>query len=188
MSISASMALADAPVVKAAGGILQRSTSRGDEVMVVYRKLHQDWTLPKGRVNEGESFEEAALRQVQFSTGCSCQLGRYLGTISYSDAGIPRVASFWRMSLLQQRPLDENEEIGEATWLPIASAIERLSHPQEKALLLRLANASRTYQPPELEPPVPQVYSAVPTERYPLPQVERPHAQPEERIPVFNAI
>ncbi|HLY92401.1 MAG TPA: NUDIX domain-containing protein, partial [Candidatus Angelobacter sp.] len=64
---------ADPPVIKAAGGILQRTSSRGDEVMVVYRKRHQDWTLPRGKVKDGESFQEAAVREVLEETGCSCR-------------------------------------------------------------------------------------------------------------------
>ena len=71
----APIAPVDPPVIKAAGGILQRSTPRGDEVMVVYRKRHQDWTLPRGKVKDGESFQEAAMREVQEETGCSCRIG-----------------------------------------------------------------------------------------------------------------
>ena len=59
----APIAPADPPVIKAAGGILQRTSPRGDEVMVVYRKRHQDWTLPRGKVKDGESFQEAAVRE-----------------------------------------------------------------------------------------------------------------------------
>jgi 8-oxo-dGTP diphosphatase len=143
----APIAPVDPPVIKAAGGILQRSTPRGDEVMVVYRKLHQDWTLPRGKVKDGESFQEAAMREVQEETGCSCKIGNYLGTISYSDNGVPKVVLFWKMSLLEETGEKKNDEIGEALWLPIPAAIERLTHAQEKALLSRIGNISRPTQP-----------------------------------------
>jgi 8-oxo-dGTP diphosphatase len=123
---------ADPPVIKAAGGILQRSTPRGDEVMVVYRKRHQDWTLPRGKVKDGESFQEAAMREVEDETGCSCRIGNYLGTISYSDNGVPKVVLFWKMTLIEEKSSRNNEQIGEALWLPVAAAIERLTHAQEK--------------------------------------------------------
>ncbi|HEX4606162.1 MAG TPA: NUDIX hydrolase, partial [Candidatus Angelobacter sp.] len=138
----------DPPVIKAAGGILQRSTPRGDEVMVVYRKRHQDWTLPRGKVNEGESFQEAAMRQVLEETGCSCRIGNYLGTISYSDGGVPKVVLFWKMAVVEEKGTKSNEEIGEALWLAVPDAIERLTHAQEKALLSRVGSLAKQPQLP----------------------------------------
>jgi 8-oxo-dGTP diphosphatase len=149
----APIAPVDPPVIKAAGGILQRSTPRGDEVMVVYRKRHQDWTLPRGKVKDGESFQEAAMREVQEETGCSCRIGNYLGTISYSDNGVPKVVLFWKMSFLEDKGTKNNDEIGEALWLQVPAAIERLTHAQEKALLSRVGSLSRQPQSP-LEPVV----------------------------------
>src|SRR5215510_5672549 len=139
----APIAPVDPPVIKAAGGILQRSTPRGDEVMVVYRKRHQDWTLPRGKVKDGESFQEAAMREVQEETGCSCRIGNYLGTISYSDNGVPKVVLFWKMSLVDDKGVQRNEEIGEAVWLPAAEAVERLTHAQEKSLLSRVSSFAK---------------------------------------------
>jgi 8-oxo-dGTP diphosphatase len=136
----APVAPVDPPVIKAAGGILQRSTSRGDEVMVVYRKRHQDWTLPRGKVKDGESFQEAAMREVEDETGCSCRIGNYLGTISYSDNGVPKVVLFWKMTLVEEKGSSNSEQIGEALWLPVPAAIERLTHAQEKALLSRVGS------------------------------------------------
>ncbi|MGB8129674.1 MAG: NUDIX hydrolase [Candidatus Angelobacter sp.] len=139
---------ADPPVIKAAGGILQRSTPRGDEVMVVYRKRHQDWTLPRGKVKDGESFQEAAMREVQDETGCSCRIGNYLGTISYSDNGVPKVVLFWKMTLLEDRGARNNDEIGESLWLQVPAAIERLSYAQEKALLSRVGSLPKQSELP----------------------------------------
>lgn len=132
------------PVIRAAGGIIQRATPSGDEVMIVYRKRNQDWTLPKGKVRDGESFQEAALREVAEETGCSCALGNYLGTISYADDGIPKVVMFWKMSVIEESRVADTEEIGEAAWMPIVSAVQRLTHAQEKALLSRVGGALKT--------------------------------------------
>src|SRR4029077_17938745 len=160
----APIAPVDPPVIKAAGGILQRSTSRGDEVMVVYRKRHQDWTLPRGKVKDGESFQEAAMREVQEETGCSCRIGNYLGTISYSDKGVPKVVLFWKMLFVEDKGAKNNEEIGEALWLQIPAAIERLTHAQEKALLSRVGRLPKQQEAQsepairvETHPPMPAV-------------------------------
>ncbi|HET8890567.1 MAG TPA: NUDIX domain-containing protein [Candidatus Angelobacter sp.] len=159
----APIAPVDPPVIKAAGGILQRSTPRGDEVMVVYRKRHQDWTLPRGKVKDGESFQEAAMRQVLEDTGCSCRIGNYLGTISYSDNGVPKVVLFWKMTLVEDKGLTENDAIGQALWLQLPAAIERLTHAQEKALLSRIGSLPRQSQSPaeSAPPPVPAAHVPV---------------------------
>jgi ADP-ribose pyrophosphatase YjhB (NUDIX family) len=144
----APIAPVDPPVIKAAGGILQRSTPRGDEVMVVYRKRHQDWTLPRGKVKDGESFQEAAMREVQDETGCSCRIGNYLGTISYSDNGVPKVVLFWKMTLVEDKGASNSDNIGEALWLQVPAAIERLTHAQEKALLSRVGSLPKQSEIP----------------------------------------
>ena len=156
----APIAPVDPPVIKAAGGILQRSTPRGDEVMVVYRKRHQDWTLPRGKVKDGESFQEAAMREVQEETGCSCRIGNYLGTISYSDNGVPKVVLFWKMSLIEDKGTKNQEEIGEALWLQVPAAIERLTYAQEKALLSRAGSFAKQPQS-QPEPVTPAASPAV---------------------------
>lgn len=110
--------------------------------MIVYRKHYQEWTLPKGRLKDGESFQDAAVREVQEETGCSCDLGSYVGTISYSRQGVPEVVMFWRMSVVEEGPPADPEEIIRAVWLPIPAAVQRLTHTQERSLLARLiANA-----------------------------------------------
>jgi 8-oxo-dGTP diphosphatase len=144
------------PVIRAAGGILLRSTPSGDELMIVYRKRHQDWTLPKGKLRDGESFQETAVRKVEEETGYSCRLGDYLGTISYPQNGIPKVVMFWKMAAIKETPVAPSGEIGEAVWMPLPAAIQRLTYAQEKALLTRLAGARGTIaaaEPPPQPPP-----------------------------------
>jgi 8-oxo-dGTP diphosphatase len=174
----APIAPVDPPVIKAAGGILQRSTPRGDEVMVVYRKRHQDWTLPRGKVKDGESFQEAAMRQVLEETGCSCRIGNYLGTISYSAQGVPKVVLFWKMTLVEDKGITGNQEIGQALWLQLPAAIERLTHAQEKALLSRLGSLPKQSQAPTEPAPASVGHAAVALPRASQPgAVQDPRAQ-----------
>jgi 8-oxo-dGTP diphosphatase len=173
------IAPAELPVIKAAGGILLRSTPRGDEVMIVYRNRYQDWTLPKGKLQDGESFPEAALREVEEETGCSCRLGAYLGAISYAYNGVPKVVMFWKMAVIQEKPLTDSEEIGEALWVPVAAALQRMTHAQEKSLLGRVAGSTRT---------TPTSASAPPTEAAPEPVPAPRAAEPElapEAVPAL---
>lgn len=166
--MATSTAPAGLPVIRAAGGIVLRSTPRGEEVMVVFRKRHQDWTLPKGKLKEGESFQEAALREVEEETGCRCQLGDYLGTISYSHDGTPKVVMFWRMSVTEERPVADGEEIAEASWMLLSEAIPQLTHAQEKSLLSRLAGVTKA-PPARTEPPPAEISQPAPASK-PAPQ------------------
>jgi len=161
----------EAPVIRVAGGIIQRATQNGDEIMVVYRKREQDWTLPKGEVRDNESFQEAALREVEAETGCTCRLGNYLGTISYADNGVPKVVMFWKMTVLQEKGIvSGTEAIGEAVWMPVAAAIQRLSHAQEKSLLSRLGSSVvRAVAIPAETQVQPQTITPMNTQPAPLP-------------------
>ena len=60
--------------VDAAGGVVVRD----GRVLLVHRPRYDDWSLPKGKLDPGESFEEAALREVEEETGLRCRLGREL--------------------------------------------------------------------------------------------------------------
>ncbi len=137
----------ESPVIRAAGGIIQRATPHGDEVLIVFRKRHQDWALPKGEVQDGESFQEAALREVAQETGCTCELGNYLGTISYADHGTPTVVMFWKMNVIRESVMPESQQLDQAVWIDLPSAIQKLSQSQEKALLSRIASIPRPGPP-----------------------------------------
>src|SRR5262249_54135145 len=151
------LASVELPIIRAAGGILLRESPGGEEVMIIFRARHQDWTLPKGKLKDGESFQEAALREVEEETGCRCDLGSYLGMISYAQNGIPKVVMFWKMIVVEEKPRPEGEEITEALWLPVPAAIQCLTYAQEKAFLTRSAPIRRRRQLEEFEPPETQL-------------------------------
>ena len=55
--------------IRAAGGIIVRAAKKGPKVLLVHRKRYNDWSFPKGKLDEGEKFKEAALREVMEETG-----------------------------------------------------------------------------------------------------------------------
>ena len=77
----------DAAEVKAAGGVVWRA---GDppEIVIVHRQRYDDWSLPKGKLDPGEGWEEAALREVEEEVGLRCRLGRELPATNYRDKRI----------------------------------------------------------------------------------------------------
>src|SRR3954462_10731666 len=96
--------------VLAAGGVLVRD----GRVAVVQRPKYDDWSLPKGKLDPGEGFEEAALREVHEETGIEAELGPYLGETRYKDnKGRDKVVRYWAMEAGEGefRPDDEVDEM-----------------------------------------------------------------------------
>jgi 8-oxo-dGTP diphosphatase len=112
-------------VIFAAGGILLREC---EQVLIVYRTKHEDWTLPKGKLEPNESFETAAVREVREETGCTVDLCDYLDAISYTVDGTPKVVLYWRMRLLNQAPLTQHAEVKEVRWCSASEALQTLTH------------------------------------------------------------
>ena len=117
---------------------------------MVHRRRHGDWTLPKGKLNPGECFPEAAIREVREETGCVGQLGEYIGAIGYEVDLAPKVVLFWRMSASGENALTDHEEVAETRWMSVPDAIDQLSHSHERDLLRGVSVVGdRTYQKPK---------------------------------------
>ena len=66
---------------------------------MVHRPVHQDWSFPKGKLEAGETFELAALREVREETGMACRLVRFIGHTEYLDRkGRPKAVAYWVMA------------------------------------------------------------------------------------------
>lgn len=110
---------------------------------MVHRKRYGDWTLPKGKLKPGEAFVAAALREVEEETGCTARVEKYLGAIGYEANSIPKAVLFWRMSVIEQKEIADHEEVAEVLWIPLSDAAQRLTHPDERAFVLRTCGAER---------------------------------------------
>ena len=123
------------PEVRAAGGVVVRERAGRPEVAIVHRPDHDDWSLPKGKLEPGEGWADAALREVEEETGLRCELGRELGSVSYSDRkGRDKLVRWWLM-----RPLggafEPGDEVDELRWEPREAALELLDYPHDRELV-----------------------------------------------------
>jgi 8-oxo-dGTP pyrophosphatase MutT (NUDIX family) len=126
--------------VQAAGGVVFRpGRDDGVEVLLVHRPRYDDWTLPKGKLEPGETHEQAAVREVAEETGLRCELGPELPSTSYHDRkGRRKTVRYWAM-----RPLDggfrPDGEVDEVRWLTVEAAKELLSHSHDHEVLQAFA-------------------------------------------------
>ena len=130
-------------VVQAAGGLVVRRQGGLLEIVVVHRPLHQDWSFPKGKLEPGETFELAALREVREETGMACRLLRFLGHTEYVDRkGRPKAVAYWVMAA-EGGFFTPNSEVDELRWLSIENATRLLSYPRDQELAAVLMAADQ---------------------------------------------
>jgi 8-oxo-dGTP pyrophosphatase MutT (NUDIX family) len=121
--------------VRAAGGLLWRKIKGSYEIAIIYRSRYNDWSLPKGKLHNGETWQQAALREVKEETGYTAQALGFAGAVSYTISTGVKVVCFWHM-LPVGNPSDQlDDEVSQVVWLPVEAAHDKLQYPLEKALL-----------------------------------------------------
>jgi 8-oxo-dGTP diphosphatase len=128
---------ARADVVQAAGGLVWRNSPRGLELAVVHRPQHGDWTLPKGKLDPGERWQDAALREVIEETGFDIELAGFAGSSSYMTNRAPKIVLYWHMVVVGSDKFDphDRKEIDALEWLTVPEARKRLSYERDRRVL-----------------------------------------------------
>src|ERR1700748_1436896 len=116
--------------VTAAGGIVLRR-EQPPRIAVVRLRKRDEWVLPKGKLDEGETPRTAARREVLEETGHDVTVHEFLGTLVHDSGGRSRVVHYWRMEAGATQVRDLMRDIRAVEWLPLEGAVERLARGYE---------------------------------------------------------
>ncbi|OKO68349.1 NUDIX hydrolase [Bradyrhizobium sp. AS23.2] len=155
--------MARAPVMAAGGIVLRRGAS--PLIAVVRQRKRNEWVLPKGKLDTGETPKEAAHREVLEETGHDVAMHEFLGTLVYQSGGRSKVVHFWRMEAEGGPVRKPMNDIKAVDWLTLDDAIGRLSREYERAFLIEvgpIALAAAGLAPTPAQEPSPS-HAPVPT-------------------------
>ena len=108
---------------------------RGLQLALVHRPKYDDWSLPKGKLEPGETWLGAAIREVREETGCEVLVKGFAGITSYVVRGRPKMVLFWNMERVGDCDFVPAREVDQLLWLSRRRALETLHHPAERTLL-----------------------------------------------------
>jgi 8-oxo-dGTP pyrophosphatase MutT (NUDIX family) len=127
---------------RSAGGVVYRWRGRRVEVCLIATAGKTRWQLPKGRIERGETREEAALREVQEETGLEGRIEELLGEISFRYVRkhrkrIHKRVVFFLMAYVDGSTDDHDDEVDEARFFAIEDALDRLTFESERDMVSR---------------------------------------------------
>ncbi len=125
-------------MIQAAGGIVFRHPQKKIKIckiLIVHRPKYDDWSLPKGKLLTGESWEDAARREVKEETGFSVKIHSFAGPVLYAVVDIPKLVLFWRMNILRIKKFKPTSEVDKIKWVTVKQALIWLSYDREKELV-----------------------------------------------------
>ncbi|GAA1217118.1 NUDIX hydrolase [Rhodoglobus aureus] len=137
------MTAATTPVL-AAGIVCWRVVEGKPRVLLVHRTVHKDVSLPKGKLDPGETLPETAVREIFEETGLRVDLGAPLGDVHYTlGNGRDKYVHYWSAEVndhdLERAKFSPNEEISSLEWLSLSKARKKVSYTHDMDVLDRFA-------------------------------------------------
>ena len=124
--------------VEAAGGIVCRTVDGVLQVAVVHRPRYDDWSLPKGKIEIGETALLAAVREVREEIGAEITVSRRVGTVQYAIGDTPKRVTYWAMQY-RGGQFEPNTEVSDVEWLTVGQAVARLTYDLDRMVLADFA-------------------------------------------------
>ena len=125
--------------VIAAGGVVWRERRDTRQVLLVHRPRYDDWSLPKGKLNQHEHVLVAAGREVEEETGHRVVLGPPVGvqryTVRKNGGTAQKLVHYWSATPVDDGDFLPGDEVDEIAWLPVDKARTKLSYPRDVDIL-----------------------------------------------------
>jgi phosphohistidine phosphatase SixA/8-oxo-dGTP pyrophosphatase MutT (NUDIX family) len=117
--------------IRAGGVVLLRETPKGRQTLLVHRPRHKDWSLPKGKVDRGESILESAVRECREESGIQPILGPPLGRQRYQVLGRPKTVDYWLARVGRDHGFKRNDEVDKIRWVNQDEASKLLTYKRD---------------------------------------------------------
>ncbi|GAB3616353.1 NUDIX hydrolase [Okibacterium endophyticum] len=126
--------------VYAAGAVCWRMIDGKAHVLLIHRTAYGDVTIPKGKVDAGETLPETAVREIKEETGLTIALGVPLGVSSYPlSSGRKKIVHYWaaevRESAIRSSTFVPNHEVAALEWVTIRRARNYLTYDRDVDIL-----------------------------------------------------
>lgn len=130
-------------VIQAAGGVVVDLSRGKPRYLLAHRPAYDDWTFPKGKLDKGERFRDAALREVKEETGLVCNVVARLSPVEYvTPNGNPKRVKYWLLEV-ESGTFARNDEVDAITWLKRSAAMSLLTYVHDQALLVEAHLAAK---------------------------------------------
>ncbi len=126
--------------VYAAGAVCWRLVEGKPHVLLIHRTVHGDVTIPKGKVDPGESLPRTAVREIEEETGLAVALGVPLGVSHYDlPGGREKIVHYWAAEVtpeaIRRSTFVPNGEVAAIEWVTIKKARTYLSYGADVEIL-----------------------------------------------------
>jgi 8-oxo-(d)GTP phosphatase len=123
------------PILAGGAVVTREDPVSGIEVLIIHRTRYNDWTLPKGKLDAGESLPACAVREVAEETGVTIRLGVPLDTVRYDTAKGVKQVEYWGGTVLKTAARPPDDEVDVVSWLPVRAALNRLTYAPDHFLV-----------------------------------------------------
>lgn len=138
---------AASPIIAAGAVVWRRSQDDEIELALIHRSRHQDWSFPKGKLENNESLISCAYREVQEETGCNVRFGPCLGEISYQVDQQEKKVTYWSAKLLSVDGTPSPDEVDEVRWVKVHEAKLLITRETDLEVLRRFGELDLDTKP-----------------------------------------